>query len=150
MSVRFVLVTVLAAGLLGPTALRADSDLERCPLADRDALVGSLVAAFNAGNDVAVDRIVAQEPAFEWFSATGRTPDSRRLGAEAYDRSTLRAYVRQRHRHRERWTNVDVGWRSSGPLMLTREADDHRRSRTEAKMDTLCAGGRPRIIVWSM
>jgi hypothetical protein len=147
MSVRFALVTVIAAGVVGPSVVRADSDLQRCSLADREKLVGSLVAAFNAGNDRAVDRIVAQEPAFEWFSATGRSPDARRLGAEAYDRSTLRAYVRQRHRHHERWTNVVSG---SQPLTLTREADDHRLSRGEAKMDTLCADGRPRIIVWSM
>ena len=56
----------------------------RCPAPTQVQLVRSLVAAFNAGNSRAVNRLVAPEPAFQWFSAIG--PDSR-IGKKAWERA---------------------------------------------------------------
>ena len=131
-------------------ASKASVDPRRCSLEQKVALVRALSTAFNAGNDLAVHRLVAAEPAFQWFSAPGSSRDARRLGPEAYDRSTLREYVRQRHRHRERWTNVEFGGELRLPLTLTREADDYRRSRVRGKVDAICTGRSARIIAWSL
>jgi hypothetical protein len=125
----------------------------RCPAPTQVQLVRSLVAAFNAGNSRAVNRLVAPEPAFQWFSAIG--PDSR-IGKKAEDRSTLGAYIARRHRHHDHLTLVGFGsmddqGRINLTLLIRRRADDyHPRNLLRAKQDAICAGGRASLIVWSM
>lgn len=129
-----------AEGQMGVASTRSTDS--RCSRQATTEPVRSVVAASNAGDLVAIDRLVAPEPAFQWFLATGPNRAVRRLGDEAKDRSTLRAYVRQRHH--ERWTPVEFN-----PLTLTRGADDYPRHRGPAKVDAICAGGKSHVIVWS-
>jgi hypothetical protein len=121
-----------------------------CTAARSARLVHSLVSAFNAGNVAAVDRIVATEPAFKWFSVVGPTSASRRLGAAAHDRSTLGSYVRLRHRHHERWTHVTVKGVVGLALTLDRRADDVPLRKAVGKAEVICTGQTARIIVWSI
>jgi hypothetical protein len=125
-------------------------ELVRCTPQTTDRLVFALVAAFNRGDVRAVDRVVAPEPAFQWFSAGGSTRGVWRLGPSAYDRATLAAYVRERHLHHERWTRVSVGGPEHLPLRLTRHADDMNPVTTNGKFDTNCGHGNAWIIVWSI
>jgi len=125
----------------------------RCPAATQVQLVRSLVAAFNAGNVGTVNRLVAPEPAFQWFSAIG--PDDR-LGKKAENRATLGAYIRRRHRHHDHLTLVRFGstddqGRIDLTLLIKRRADDYRpRNLLRAKQDAICRGGVGELIVWSM
>lgn len=125
----------------------------RCPAATQVRLVRSFVAAFNAGNARAVDRLFAPEPAFQWLSALG--PDGR-AGKRAEDRSTIGAYIRRRHRRHDHLILVGFGstddqGRINLSLLIRRRADDYRPPKLiPAKQDTTCAGRRPSLIVWSM
>jgi hypothetical protein len=136
-----------------PDRLQADSAASRCPASTQVRLVRSLVAAFNTGNAAAVDRLVAPEPAFRWFSAIG--PDHR-LGKRAEDRSTLRAYIRVRHRHRDHLTlmgfgSIDEQGHVDLSLVLKRRADDYRPPNPiRAKQDSVCPSGHAWLVVWSM
>jgi hypothetical protein len=141
---------VVAAGAVGE---RQPGPAVRCPPVTQVRLVRSFVAAFNAGNARAVDRLFAPEPAFQWLSAIG--PDGR-AGKRAEDRSTIGAYIRRRHRRHDHLTLVGFGstddqGRLDLNLLLRRRADDYRpRNLIQAKQDTTCAGRRPALIVWSM
>jgi hypothetical protein len=145
----FVLLAV-AAGAIGA---RQPAPAVRCPPATQVRLVRSFVAAFNAGNARAVDRLFAPEPAFQWLSAIG--PDGR-AGKRAEDRSTVGAYIRRRHRRHDHLTLVRFGstddqGRLDLTLLIKRQADDYRPlNLIPAKQDTTCAGRRPSLIVWSM
>jgi hypothetical protein len=144
---------MLAAALAARAGPAPTTSSARCPATTQVQLVRSLVAAFNAGNVRAVNRLVAPEPAFQWFSAIG--PDER-LGKQAEDRSTLGDYVRRRHRRHDHLTLVGFGsindqGRIDLTLMIRRRADDYRpRNVIPAKQDTICGRGRARLIVWSM
>ena len=113
----------------------------------------SFVTAFNAGNSRAVNRLFAPEPAFQWFSAIG--PDER-IGKAAEDRSTLGAYIRNRHRRHDhltlvRFGSVDEQGRIDLTLLIRRRADDYRpRNLIPAKQDAVCTRRRAALIVWSM
>jgi hypothetical protein len=134
-------------------ALTLEPTVKRCPPAAQVQLVRSLVAAFNAGDYRALGRLVAPEPAFQWFSAIG--PDGR-IGKEAENRATLAAYIRKRHRHHDHLSlvgfgAVDAQGRLDLTLRIRRRADDYRpRNLIPAKQDESCSGPRPLLIVWSM
>jgi hypothetical protein len=135
-------------GTAAPGALGGGRDYNGCTPDQVQTLVRKLVVAFNAGNAAAVDRLVAHEPAFQWFSAPGTSPAAQRLGKKAEDRSTLAAYVRLRHRHHERWTNVVT--QGNLAITLTRQADDYPRSRVRGKGEVVCHGSLAKLIVWSL
>jgi hypothetical protein len=115
-------------------------------------LVKTIVAAFNAGDVATLDRLVAREPAFQWWSDRA----ANRLLRQAEDRSTLRAYALRRHRLHDHITLVNFGTtdaqgRTRLNLDLRRRADDyHPRNVMHAKQEAVCPPGRARIIVWSM
>jgi hypothetical protein len=118
------------------------------PGCSKDASIrtaSAVIAAFNRGDAVALNRLVAPEPAFEWFSAGGPNRNARRLGSDADNRSTLGAYVRQRHRHHERWTAVSLLL-----LRLTRVADDMPRRTENGKYEATCRSGHASMSVWSV
>jgi hypothetical protein len=146
-------IAMLAAALAAHGWPTHTTSSTRCPATTQVQLVRSLVAAFNAGNARAVNRLVAREPAFQWFSAIG--PDER-IGKAAEDRSTLPAYIRRRHRHHDHLTLVRFGSKDEQggidlTLLLRRRADDYRpRNLIRAKQDSICTGGRASLIVWSM
>src|SRR3954470_15455421 len=124
------------------SAQNAPSRASRLPGCSKEVaihLASTVIAAFNRGDARTIDRVVAPEPAFEWFSTRSR------LGLESRDRSTLASYVRLRHRHHERWIPVSL-W----PLRLTHVADDMRRTTRNGKFDTICARGHTWIFVWSV
>jgi len=109
------------------------------------ALVRALIKAFDAGNAGAVDRLFAPKPAFKWFAMGG--PDGRR-GKDAEKRSTIRAYVRKRHRHHDRWTLVKV--QGNVGFFIRRRADDyHPRNVIHGKGMAICRHKPSRFIVWS-
>jgi hypothetical protein len=146
-------IAMLAGALAARGGPAPTASSTRCPATTQVQLVRSLVAAFNAGNARAVNRLVAPEPAFQWFSAIG--PDER-LGKRAEDRSTLGAYIRRRHRRHDdltlvRFGSIDDQGRIDLTLLIRRRADDYRpRNLLSAKQDTICRGGRAWLIVWSM
>ena len=108
-------------------------------------LVRALIKAFNAGNAGAVDRLFAPKPAFKWFSMGG--PDGR-AGKDAKKRSTIRAYVRKRHRRHDRLTLVKV--EGNAHIFIRRRADDyHPRNVIEGKAAAICRHSPSRFIVWA-
>jgi hypothetical protein len=108
-------------------------------------LVRALIRAWNAGNAGAVDRLFAPKPAFKWFSMGG--PDGR-AGKDAEKRSTIRAYVRTRHRHHDRLTLVKV--EGNAHIFIRRRADDyHPRNVIEGKGAAICRHSLSRFIVWA-
>jgi hypothetical protein len=132
----------------GRGPLGGGRDYNGCLPGQVATLVRSLTLAFNAGNAAAVDRLVAREPAFQWFAMGGTSPAANRYGKEAEDRSTLLAYVRLRHRHHERWTNVLT--QGNLQIALTRQADDYHRSRNHGKGEVVCHGSVAKLIVWAL
>lgn len=101
------------------------------PKACRPQSVARLVlhffGAFNRGDDGELSRLLAPEPAFQWYSAPG--PDGKVVAK--YRPSAARAYFAQRHRHDERLQliMIDVSYekeRDTGHVsyVITRQADD--------------------------
>ena len=141
-----------AIGLVAPSASPAPRFDRRCTPAIQVQLVRSVVAAFNAGNGTRLDGLIARERAFRWFSDAADD----RLGRAAEDRSTLRTYLRRRHRRHDRITLVGFGDPNGRGgvrlnLDIKRRADDYRpKNVIQAKFQALCPPGRARIIVWSM
>src|SRR4051812_2052796 len=120
-------VLLLAAGT-GPAAPSTG-----CTGPATTALVHRFVASYAAGRVAAIDRMWAPEPRFQWYSTLD---PGRRLGARAYDRSTLAAYFRSRVRAHERIRLLELGagYDPDRKLVdfggkLVRRADDMRRPR---------------------
>jgi hypothetical protein len=134
----------LAGEAAGPGAARLTYN---CTQEQVDQLVVSFIAAWNAGRAVAVDRLFAPEPAFQWLSMRG---PGDRLGKKAKDRSTIRAFVRQRHRHHDRITLLHE--QGNFQLLVRRWADDyHARNEIRGKGEANCPAGKaPKLTVWSL
>lgn len=116
-----------------------------CTPAGVAALMRALIKAWNAGNARAVDRLFAPAPAFKWFSMGG--PQDRR-GKDAEKRSTIRAYVRKRHRRHDRMTLVMV--QGNARFLVRRRADDyHPRNVIEGKAAAICRRPPSRFIAWA-
>jgi len=110
------------------------------------AVVRAFVRAFDAGNAVAVDRLFAREPAFKWFAMRG--PQGR-SGKAAENRTTIRSYVRKRHRRHDRLTLVTI--QGNAHFFMKRRADDFRpRNAIEGKGAAICRYGSVRLIVWAL
>ena len=161
-----VVVLGLGAALSGLAAAKVDASSRvigvrkadgygtKCSAALVTSTIRNLVAYANAGMTVAADRLVAPEPLFEWFSAPGATRAARRLGSSSKDRSTLPAYLRERHVHHERLTlekvmTSDHALGNFG-LILTRRADDYPQRRIDGKGAVVCNSNRAKVIVWSL
>jgi hypothetical protein len=156
-----VLWVVAAVVLIGAIATRTSSGnafggrANSCRAATTKGLVRAFVADYNKGRVTAMNKMWAPEPYFQWFFA--RAP-GRRLGAQAYDRTTLGAYFRGRVRVHERLvlTHLVAGYdpirnivNFSGDLL--RSADDiHSTSRRPFKGAADCRADGPSLIVWSM
>src|SRR5919198_6277324 len=122
---------LLASFLLGATPAQSRRAPDpRCTAQTDVPLVRAVVAAFNSGNVAKLDRLVAREPAFQWF-ADGGPRRQERIGPRAEDRSTLRAWARARHRMHDRITLVGFGETNAEGgvrvnLDLRRRAADYR------------------------
>ena len=116
-----------------------------CTVEGVAVLMRALIRAWNAGNAGAVDRLFAPTPAFKWFSMGG--PEDRR-GKDAEKRSTIRAFVRKRHRRHDRMTLVMV--QGNVHFFVRRRADDyHPRNLIEGKGAAICRHPPSRFIAWS-
>lgn len=90
-------------------------------------LVLDFFGAFNRGDDGKLSRLLAPEPAFQWYSAPG--PDGK-VDA-TYRPSATRTYLAQRHRHGERLqlVMIDVSYEKKRHIghvsyVITRQAND--------------------------
>jgi hypothetical protein len=110
------------------------------------AIVRAVVKSFNAGHAGAVDRLFAPEPAFKWFAMRG--PQGR-IGKAAQNRTTIRSYVRKRHRRHDRLTLVTI--QGNAHFFMRRRADDyHPRNAIEGKGAAICRHGSARLVVWAL
>jgi len=130
------------------------SILFRCPRSETEQIVASFVSAFNRGDLAALDRHIATEPSFQWFSVS--TGPGRRVREEANNRSSLAAYFASRHRVAERlelkrfrFNNRTFG---SGGFTFgaTRTANDLNTGTVRGKGAVGCTLDPPSIVVWSM
>jgi hypothetical protein len=107
-------------------------------------LVDHLIAAFNAGNATAVNRLIAPKPAFQWFAVSG---GGARFGDKSKDRATIAAWVRDRHRHHARWLNPKI--QGNLGINVTMKSDDHATIRVIGKGEINCRGASPLLTVWA-
>jgi hypothetical protein len=149
-----VAVAIVVLGASGMDAVADPARETACSVDATTSLVRSFARAYSRGRVAAADQLFAPEPRFQWFS-TG--PPGSRLGARAYDRSTLAAYFRAcaRVHERIRLVTLAAGYDAARDLVhfhgkLVRRADDLRQTPHEFKGAADCAGGRPFLIVWSM
>jgi hypothetical protein len=152
---RFLTILLLVVVLLAPAAGVAPGARARCTADATKALVRSFVRSYGTGRVAAIDRMFAPEPRFQWFSS-GKP--GARLGAAAYERSTLGRYFRSRVRAHERMrvTELGAGYDPRRRIVnfagkLVRSADDIRvRPPQDFKGAADCLSGPPTLIVWSM
>jgi len=151
--VRFV-ASVTASVAVAVAVADAAARPPTCSVPDVRSLVGSLVAAVDAGDLAAVDAAVAKRPAFRWFSVSGE-PGSR-TGTSAVTRTTLLRYVADRHRHGERQRLVSFRFNSNADgfghfsFSLVRSASDYPAKRVAGKGAADCTHYPLRIAVWSV
>jgi len=141
-----------ASGEAGSTGAAVGTD---CTASAAKNLVREFISAYSGGRVAAADRVWAPAPRFQWFS-TG--PPGARLGARAYNRSTLGSYFRTRARAHEklRLVQLRAGYDAPREIVnfagrLVRSASDiaPRRLR-DFKGAADCLSRRPMLIVWSM
>jgi hypothetical protein len=135
-----------------PRAATASSDV--CSREEARTLVRSVLLAFNRGDAVAFNALIAQRPTFKWFSVSGRP--GRRVRAAAFDRAGLPRYVERRHAmgERQRLVRFRFNGRSGGfghfDFSVVRSARDHPPKPVTGKGAVSCALERPLIAVWSL
>jgi hypothetical protein len=153
-ALRHLIVTRSSAGGAAREPPRA------CRRSEVATLVRAFVRSFNAGNRRTLDRLVAREPEFHWYS-TG-APGAR-LGRAAEDRTSLPAYFAMRHAQGEQLhlSRLKVNGNSRPPrdippygnfeYDLTRQADDLEPTPYSGKGAAYCYKRRAdSIIVSSM
>jgi len=163
MTIRAPTTALALAGYLAVAATagaggsaRAFTPVTACTKSETRAALVSFVGAFNAGNYRRLDALFAGPDWFRWFSSG--TPGVR-LNPQAQQRSTLIAYFRARHAHRDRvalssfrFTGNSLGY-GNFTWKLERSAADYRSGAsfvTEAKGAVLCRGEDARFIVMSI
>jgi hypothetical protein len=145
----------LALALVPAAALGAapPADAEACVAGESRRVVERFVAAFNARNLLALDRVFAPADSFNWYS-TGAP--GVRIRAAAYDRSTLIPYFRARHRADEKLRLVRFQANGNGNGYAHFQFRLERRTRTlaptvyQGKGAAICATSGDTISVWSV
>ena len=87
---RRIAIGLVAALALMPSPVSARSDSGGCSREATAKLIRSFVRAYNRGDVGRLDRLVAQEPEFQWYFVD----DEREAGAE--DRESLPLYFQER------------------------------------------------------
>lgn len=136
-----------------PTAAMASTPARsKCVTGTRD-VVRRFTRAIRDANADRADDAFAPEPAFQWYSTTA---PGARLNAAAVDRTTLRAYFRDRVARHERLRHIRLTTFYERRRNIThfhgtlaRNADDLVTTTQSLKGAATCRG-RVRIIVWSM
>jgi hypothetical protein len=140
----------------GAAAPTPPTDTAPCARAQTRAAFDSFLAAFDGGDQAKLDSLFAAEPDFQWFSSGVPGP---RVRHDAFDRHTLLAYFRARHRHGDRLWLLDFHFAGRSPRWSGFSFDLRRRSRdfrggrwfrTTGKGAAVCDGGRARFIVLSI
>jgi hypothetical protein len=154
-SVSAVVALVAVCSLGADHAGAANTSSQRaCTAKATIALVETFAADFRNGKISPIEGLWAPAPRFQWYST--RAPGAR-IGASAYERSTLMHYFRARARLHERLRIVQLRARLdpergivnfSGKLV--RSADDLRPALLDFKGAAECLSSRPMLIVWSM
>jgi hypothetical protein len=125
-----------------------------CSSGEVKILVGAVLGAFNRGDTLTFNSLIAQRPAFKWFSVGGAP--GRRIRAAAFDRAGLPRYVLSRHRQGERQRLVRFRFNGRGAVhahfdfSVIRSARDHPAERVTGKGAIDCTLQPPRIAVWSL
>jgi hypothetical protein len=151
--VRISLVLIATAIVLPPPVAASDAK-GTCSRGDVEVLVRRVLSAFNRGDVAAFNRLIAQRPAFKWFSVGGEP--GRRIQSAAFDRAGLPRYVTARHRQRERQQLMTFGYngRSGGyahfDFSVIRSARDHPSERVVGKGAVACSLRPARVAVWSL
>lgn len=129
-----------------------------CTAGEVETLVRRFIAAFNAGDLMALDALFAREPEFEWYSTDA---PGERLSPPANDRPSLVPYFAARRALGEELTlrsfrfngNSGNGGRPYGNFGygLTRSAEDLEPTPYDGKGAALCYRTRADVIfVWLM
>jgi hypothetical protein len=127
---------------------------DACSRGEVKALVRAVLIAFNRGDAFTFNGLIAQRPAFKWFSVGGAP--GRRIRSAAFDRAGLSRYVLSRHRQGERQRLVRFRFNGKGAVhahfdfSVIRSARDHRAERVTGKGAVDCTLRPPRIAVWSL
>lgn len=125
-----------------------------CSRAGVEALVRGVLGAFNRGDTLTFNSLIAQRPAFKWFSVSGAP--GRRVRSAAFDRAGLPRYVSSRHRRGERQRLVRFSFNGRSVVhahfdfSVVRSARDHPPKRVTGKGAVDCTLTPPRIAVWSL
>jgi hypothetical protein len=125
-----------------------------CSRGEVRILVGAVLSAFNRGDTLTFNSLIAQRPAFKWFSVSGAP--GRRIRAAAFDRAGLPHYVLSRHRQGERQRLVRFRFNGRGAVhahfdfSVIRSARDHPAEGVTGKGSIDCTLRPPRVAVWSL
>jgi hypothetical protein len=150
------LVSALIAavgGVLAP-ADRVVASGSGCARGEVGQLVRDVLGAFNRGDTVTFNVLIAQRPAFKWFSVSGSP--GRRIRSAAFDRAGLPRYMLTRHRRGERQRLVRFsfngrrGAHAHFDFSVIRSARDHPPKRVTGKGAVDCTLEPPRVAVWSL
>jgi hypothetical protein len=153
---RALIVCAALGAVVAAMANPAEGETGRngCARVGVEQLVRAVIGAFNRGDVVTFDRLVAEEPAFQWFSVSGAP--GRRVRAAAFDRTTLLRYVVSRHRRGERQRLFRFRFTGRGAVhahfdfSVVRTARDHPAERVTGKGAVDCTLVAPSIAVWSL
>lgn len=152
MKTPLVAALLLTAGCIHSNAASHATHLP-CTGEQVHSLVRTFVSAFDAGDLAELDRLVAAEPDFQWYSTDA---PGERFQGDAYERSTLIPYFRTRHEAGERlilrwfqFNGYDQGY-GHFEYRLTRSAASLASTRYLGKGAAICGPVRNVIAVLSM
>jgi hypothetical protein len=149
-------IGAIALGAVG-AAIAADESVasqDPCSRSEVNELVRGVLVAFNRGDTLTFNSLVAQRPAFKWFSVSGQP--GRRIRTAAFDRAGLPRYVLSRHRQGEQQRltrfsfNGRRGVHAHFDFTVIRSARDHPAKRVTGKGAVDCTLTPPRVAVWSL
>jgi hypothetical protein len=93
------LTPVTTAFAATPNSVQSPGNAATCDGSGARQVVDSFVNSFNSGDAKQLDRFVAAQGRFVWYSTDS---PGQRFGEEAYNRSTLMSYFAARHDQHER------------------------------------------------
>jgi hypothetical protein len=160
-AVHFAMVAAcVAAGAGSGSAQSADAPTGPCTAAETRGVAFGFARAWTRGDVTAINRLVAPEPHFRWVSAS---PPGGRAGIRAFDRHSLGAFIRGRHKQHERLTltsfkfngsdlrgNEGFGHFEFGATRLSDDGIANMDALRSGKGAIICTLARPMIAVWSL
>jgi len=146
--------SISAAARSTSSRVAPTNETANCTSAEVRQLVNRFVQAFNAGDQLALQRLWAQSgQGFDWYSTDA---PGQRIDPAGRDRASLGAYFAERHTHREslRLTSFQFNGNAASygnfQYTLTRQADDLPPTTYTGKGAAVCTTLPRTIGVWSM